>query len=143
MGNLKISKQIRENQTTMHSCIHEGFLLIELMVALMVLIFFMYLMYRYHSISIEARYEAIKRYEVTNLMHSFFAKALYDPSLIKQNNYVHEGCTLTWTIEDFPFKKTEFLTLFTSQVRCLKLQAQWKGWHNKLNTMVIASGITI
>jgi Tfp pilus assembly protein PilV len=143
MGKLKISKQISKNQIAKTMDLHDGFLLIELMVALLILIFFMYLMYRYHSMTIETKYEAIKRYEVTNLIHSFLAKVSYDPSLLSENHYKQDGCTLTWTLEDFPFKKTELLTLVTAKVRSLKIRAQWYGWHNKIHTMIVTSGIVV
>lgn len=144
MGILKISKQISKNQIIRRllSESQEGFLLIELMVSLMILIFFIYLMYRYQSMCIEVKYELVKRYEVTNLIHSFLAKASSNATLLQQENYVQDGCTLTWSLEDFPFKKIDTLALVTSKIRCLKLHAQWNGWNKKLHTMVVTSGIT-
>jgi hypothetical protein len=143
MNFFKISKQLSKNQFIISSCMQPGFLLIELMVALMLCIFFIYLMYCYQGMCIEVRYETIKRYEVTNLIHSFLAKASINPALLNQENYKENDCTLTWKIQDFHCKKPEFLKEISSKTQCIQVTAQWFGLNKKNHTMIVAGGIVV
>jgi hypothetical protein len=140
---LKISKQMGKIHESKSALFHEGFLLIEVMVSLILFVFFIHLMYRYETLILETKYEALKRYEALNILHSFLAKATKKPSLLQEKNYADHGCTLTWTVEDFPFKKTDILNSLSSKTRCLRIYAQWQGWNKKNRTASITTGLIL
>lgn len=134
---LKISKQIYQKNMLKQ----QGFLLLELMVALTLLMFFMYLMYHYQGMNIKTYSASLHTYQAANHIHSFLVQARFDPLLLKKKSYRKDGYTLTWQKHEFPFKKTKFLQDISSSIQCLVVQAQWTGWDKKNYTMSVTSGI--
>lgn len=141
MGILQISKQINALYTKnpMIKTTQNGFLLIELMIALIVLIFFMHLMFCYQTMSIVTGYEAIKRFEMINGVNSFLARASLDPTLFDQMNYCYKDCTLTWKHSDIPIENKILLKNMPSSIHSLSLKVTWLGWNKKQNSMLITT----
>lgn len=125
------------------SLIEPGFLLIELMVSLMIMLVFSCLLYGYYGKILEIKHESIKRYEVINIINSFLAKANNNSSLLQDKNYCQNGVALSWTIENFAFTEISFIKKLSSQIQCLVLKAEWYGYNNKKHAISLKTGIKI
>lgn len=146
MAILKISKQITNTSSrTQILSWHSGFLLIELLVSLMLLLFFMYLMQRYQGKIIEVKQAAIKRYEVSNLIASFLAKLSVNSTMLKQTTYSYNDITLHWeATENSQNAEQNFpeLSLSPSKLKNVIIKAAW-NINNSPHTMIICTGIKV
>ncbi len=139
---LLISKHVASmQQSKLCAVTTQGFLLIELVIGLMFLIFFVYLVHCYQNLIIGTQYDAIKRIEATNISNSFIAQACVNPALLQQQRYSYQGCALTWNVENsmpFNFEKLPYKAPLT---RFITLYAEWQGWNKKKYTMTFKAGI--
>lgn len=76
--------------------VQDGFLLIELSVALLLLAVFTYIIAHYQSMSIQTGYEALQRWKAVNVVSSLLAKASVDPTLFQKKSYEEEEYVVTW-----------------------------------------------
>lgn len=80
----------------------KGFLLIELMVALLLVSVFTYIIAYYQSMSIQTGYEAIERWKAANALSSFFAQATVDPTILQKTITQEDG--YSFSCERLPIK---------------------------------------
>lgn len=122
----------------------EGFLLIELMISLIVVIFFSYMLYCYLSILIATNYETLKRYEATHLIQSFLAQAIFDPTLLQQKNiYSKDGITLRWDFDAISIDLPAFLKNTINNTKYVTVYAEWMGPYKKKQSLAIKSGVMV
>jgi Tfp pilus assembly protein PilV len=118
-----------------------GFLLIELLVALLLLAVFTYIIAYYQSMSIQTGYEAIQRWKAVNVVSSFLAKATVDQALLQKKTYEEDGYVVTW--EKMPMK-ISLPSCFTTFKKnsYLNVTVTWSGYYNKQYSYQCIGGVS-
>ncbi len=119
----------------------DGFLLIELLVALVLLAVFTYIIAHYQSISIQTGYEAVQRWKAVNVASSFLAKATVDPTLWQKKTFQEEGYEVTW--QDVPMK-ISMPSVFKNRKKnsYSMLTVTWQGYDKKNYSYHCSGGVS-
>ena len=119
----------------------QGFLLIELMVGLLVLLLSIMLLCSYQGLIIVTQYNFLKRWQAVNELHSFLAKVTFDSSLLKKKDYNRNDVTITWSLDSYQIKKQHDFKLLKKPVHLVLYTVEWKGWGNKKEILKGSSGV--
>jgi len=118
----------------------QGFLLIELLVALLLIAVFTYIIACYQSISIQTGHEAIMRWQAVNMISSFLAKATVDATLLKKKNYEEDGYVISWQKISNNMPRPHFLEK-NKNFSYFALNIVWDGYDKKKHSYHCVAGL--
>lgn len=127
---LKISKHIKSDKVLLQTR-NSGFLFIELMTGIVVFMLFVWLIYSYSGLIIITKYNALKRYEALNALHSFIARATCNATLLRDKKYNQNGFMITWEPQNFKIPFDCGTQKLTSNVQNMIITTRWLDWNKK------------